>query len=100
MKYICSINQNINENFVSEMSKLYNLDENLVRLLYSRGIDDKDKLQKYLNPNISDLNDPFLFENMSSAVELIQQHISRNGKILIFGDYDVDGISASAILIK
>ncbi len=100
MKYICSIDENVNEDFISEMSKFYNMDANLVRLLYSRGIDTKDKLQKYLNPSLSDLYDPFLFENMSDAVELIQNHIAKNSKILIFGDYDVDGISASAILIK
>ncbi len=101
MKYICTIDkETLNEDFASEMSKQFDLDKNLVNLLYSRGIDTKEKLKKYLNPNLSDLNDPFLFEYMAEAVELIQKHIAKNHKILIFGDYDVDGISASAILIK
>lgn len=100
MKYICTLNDNINQEFVSKMSKLYNLDEHLVHLLYARGIDTKEKLDKFLQPSLTDLYDPYLFEDMQKAVELIENHISKNSKILIFGDYDVDGISASAILIK
>lgn len=94
------MNENVNDDFVGEMSKLYNLSHHLVRLLYSRGIDTQEKLKHYLNPSLSDLYDPFLFENMFSVVEKIENHIAKNHKILIFGDYDVDGITASAILIK
>lgn len=100
MKYICSLNQNVNEDYLSKMSKLFNLDPHLVHLLYSRGVDTQAKLKKFLYPSLTDLHDPFLFEDMQNVVELIEKHISRNSKILIFGDYDVDGISASAILIK
>ncbi|MBE7076742.1 MAG: single-stranded-DNA-specific exonuclease RecJ [Clostridiales bacterium] len=100
MKYICNLDEKINETFVIEMSKMHNLDENLVRLLYSRGIDTAEKLKKFLHPSLTDLNDPFLFEDMQQVVEKIESHISKNSKILIFGDYDVDGISATAILIK
>jgi len=100
MKYISNLNNNVNYEKINEMSKLFNLDSNLVHLLYSRGIDNADKLKKYLQPSITDINDPLLFEDMQKAVELIEHHIANNSKILIFGDYDVDGISASAILIK
>ena len=100
MKYVCSIDQNVNQQFISEMSKMFNLDSHLVHLLYSRGIDTHDKLKKFLNPSKTDLHDPFLFENMQAVVDKIEKHISQNSKILIFGDYDVDGISASAILLK
>lgn len=100
MKYVCSLNENVNNEFISEMSKLFNLDSHLVHLLYSRGIDTQTKMKKFLSPNLTDLHDPFLFENMQVAVDLIQSHIAKNSKVLIFGDYDVDGISASAILIK
>jgi len=100
MKYICSLKNQVNEDYIIEMSKLFNLDKHLVHLLYSRGIDTQEKLKKFLAPSLTDLHDPFLFEDMQNAVELIEKHISKNSKILIFGDYDVDGISASAILIK
>lgn len=100
MKYICTLEENVNKEFVSKMSKIFNLDEHLVHLLYSRGVDTQEKLNKFLSPSLTDLHDPFLFEDMQQAVDLIEQHIAKNSKILIFGDYDVDGISASAILIK
>ncbi len=100
MKYVCSQECEIDEKFVSEMSRMFDLDSRLVSLLYSRGIDTQEKLKHYLNPSITDLNDPFLFEDMAEVVEKIESHIAKNHKILIFGDYDVDGITASAILIK
>lgn len=100
MKYICNLTNDFNSDFISEMSKIFNLDQHLVHLLYSRGMDTQDKIKKFLNPSITDLHDPFLFEDMQKAVDLIEQHIAKNSKILVFGDYDVDGISASAILIK
>ncbi|MGN0787840.1 MAG: single-stranded-DNA-specific exonuclease RecJ [Candidatus Onthoplasma sp.] len=100
MKYLCTMKQDLNEQNISEMSKFFNLDSHLVRLLYSRGVNNKEKLKKFLYPSLSDLNDPFLFEDMQEVVNLINEHISKNSKILIFGDYDVDGVSASAILIK
>ncbi len=100
MKYICNLEKVGNHEFINNMSKIYNLDSRLVHLLYSRGIDTQEKLNKFLNPSLTDLYDPFLFEDMHAAVDLIERHISNKSKILIFGDYDVDGISASAILIK
>ena len=100
MKYICTLNNTQNEQFICEMAKLFNLDHHLVRLLYSRGIDTQEKMKKFLSPSLTDLHDPFLFEDMAEAVELIENHIAKNSKILIFGDYDVDGISATAILMK
>ena len=87
MKYICSLKTQVNEDFILEMSKLFNLDKRLVHLLYSRGIDTQEKLKKFLYPSLTDLHDPFLFEDMQNVVELIEKHISKNSKILIFGDY-------------
>lgn len=100
MKYICTLEEVGNKEFINKMSQIFNLDKHLVHLLYSRGVDTQEKLTKFLSPNLTDLHDAFLFEDMQTAVELIENHISKNSKILIFGDYDVDGISASAILIK
>ncbi len=100
MKYQCTLKQDVDYGKIDEMSKLFNLERNLVHLLYSRGIDNKDKLQKYLNPSKKDFYDPYLFEDMQTAVETIRRHLNKHNKILVFGDYDVDGISASAILIK
>lgn len=100
MKYLCTLDNIENQDFIKKMSGIYNLDEHLVSLLYSRGINTQEKLDKFLSPGLNDLYDPFLFENMQAVVELIESHIARNSKILIYGDYDVDGISATAILYK
>ena len=100
MKYTCNIDKEINTEFVFKMSKLFNLDEHLVGLLYSRGIDNEQKLKKYLNPSENDINNPFLFEDMQKVVDKINYHLQNKHKILVFGDYDVDGITASATLIK
>ena len=86
MKYVCNLDNNYNKEFVSQMSKIFNLDERLVRLLYSRGQDTQEKLNKFLSPSLMDMYDPFLFEDMQQAVELIEKHIAKNSKILIFGD--------------
>ncbi|MCQ2555939.1 MAG: single-stranded-DNA-specific exonuclease RecJ [Clostridia bacterium] len=100
MNYICTLDENVDDKFCVEMSKIFNLDKHLVSLLYARGINTQDKLKRFLNPSTADIYDPFLFEDMHDAVELINNHIAKNSKILVFGDYDVDGITASAILIK
>ena len=100
MKYLCALDNIENKDFIKKMSGIYNLDEHLVSLLYSRSINNQEKLGKFLSPSLTDLYDPFLFENMQEVVNLIESHIARNSKILIYGDYDVDGISATAILYK
>lgn len=101
MKYLLSYDENnIDEKFVVDMANKFLLDKNVVRLLYARGIDTIDKLKEYLHPNISQLNDPFLFEDMKVSTDIIKKHLEQKSNIVIFGDYDVDGITASAILIK
>ena len=99
MKYVNSCDGvNIDEQYVSSMAKKFLLDERVVRLLFARGINTEHALREYLNPNISQLNNPFLFENMALVVQEIKQHIALNHKILIYGDYDVDGITATATM--
>ena len=99
MKYVNSCEGvQIDQQFVSSMSKQFLLDERVVRLLFARGINSESALREYLNPNLKQLNNPFLFENMALVVEKINKHIASNSKILIYGDYDVDGITATATM--
>ena len=93
---------NAKDNFalICDMAKQLNLDEKVVELLFSRGIDTKEKILTFLNPNRSQFNDPFLLNGMKEAKEKILSAIENKKKILVFGDYDVDGVSATAILIK
>ena len=68
-------------------------------LLYSRGIGDKDEAEKFFNPNYErDIHDPFLAMDMLRAVERIEKAITNNELIIIFGDYDADGVPGSALL--
>ncbi|MBQ7797803.1 MAG: single-stranded-DNA-specific exonuclease RecJ [Clostridia bacterium] len=99
MKYINSCEGvQIDEQFVSTMAKKFLLDERVVRLLYARGIKSEHGLREYLNPSLKQFNNPYLFENMALVIEKIKQHITNNSKILIYGDYDVDGITATATM--
>ncbi len=99
MKYINSCEGvQIDEQFVSNMAKKFLLDSRVVRLLYVRGFNTEQALRDYLNPNISHLHNPFLFENMALVVQKIKDYIASNSKILIYGDYDVDGITATATM--
>ena len=70
----------------------------IAKLLKNRGIDSADKAEWFFNGSLSDLHDPTLFKEMERAVERIKKAIKNKEKIMIFGDYDVDGITATAIL--
>ena len=82
------------------MAKEYNLSPIICQLLQMRGIEDKTQLDQFLNPNESSFYDPFLLKNMDKLVDRINVAMQKKEKVLIFGDYDVDGVSATAILVK
>ena len=84
----------------NKFTKEYNLSSTVVEILFARGIDTKEKIEAFLNPSEKDFHDPFLLKDMDRAVERINKALSNDERVLIFGDYDVDGVSASAILIK
>ncbi len=67
-------------------------------LLLRRGLSDHGEIDRFLNPSFEHLQDPFVFVDMAKAVERIRQAIRQKEKILVYGDYDVDGITGSAIL--
>ncbi len=67
-------------------------------LLARRGMSAPGEASRFLNPSFAHLEDPFVFEHMAKAVERIRLAVSKKEKILIYGDYDVDGITGSAIL--
>lgn len=101
MKYVNSCEGiQIDEQNVALMAKKFLLDERVVRLLFARGINTEKLLRDYLNPSLSQLNNPYLFENMALVVQKIKDHIALNHKILIYGDYDVDGITATATMYE
>ena len=68
------------------------------KLLVMREIDSYSKAREFFKPQVSDIHDPFLMKDMQTAVEWIVSAIHQRKKILIYGDYDVDGTSAVALL--
>jgi single-stranded-DNA-specific exonuclease len=72
----------------------------LCELLVQRGIDTFDAAKKFFRPSLSDLHDPWLMKDMKTAVDRIAEAISTSQKILVFGDYDVDGTTSVATLYQ
>ena len=68
------------------------------RLLVNRGIQDPEEAHRFLHPRFEDLHDPFLMKDMDRAVPLIRKALEKKQKIVVHGDYDVDGITSSLIL--
>ena len=71
----------------------------LARLLANRGIGDSQQASAYLTPALSSLQDPLLLSGMDSSVERLCLALSRGDRVCVHGDYDVDGVSSTALLI-
>jgi single-stranded-DNA-specific exonuclease len=82
------------EQFASKLS----IEKPLASLLLQRGINTVEAANAFFNPDINMLHDPFLMKDMDKAVKRLSTAIINNEKILVYGDYDVDGTSAVALL--
>lgn len=78
------------------------MDENslILRLLANRGISDKKSASLFLNGTVNDMHDSFLMKDLKLGVDIIKDAIEKGKKIVIYGDYDCDGICSTAILYK
>jgi len=72
----------------------------LLSLLRTRGIDTPEKAERFLHPALEHLHDPFLMQGMDKAVRIIREAVGTGESILIYGDYDVDGVCATSILME
>ena len=72
----------------------------LCQLLVQRGIKTFDEAKRFFRPQLEDLHDPFLMNDMHKAVNRLNRAMGRKEKILVYGDYDVDGITAVALVYK
>ncbi|MGL5317428.1 MAG: single-stranded-DNA-specific exonuclease RecJ [Bacteroidales bacterium] len=96
--------------FLNPSSDLVSLEEGMVRelgispilckLLLQRGITSIEEAKKFFRPQLQDLHDPFLMKDMDKAVERLNLAMGRKEKILIYGDYDVDGTTSVALVYK
>ena len=88
------------EEKVEALQRSLNISKVLCKILVQRGIDTFDKAKNYFRPQLSHLHDPFLMKDMDKAVDRILSAIKENEKILVFGDYDVDGTTSVACMYK
>ena len=82
----------------TKIAKKAGLGPEAARLLFSRGIKDEDSLSRFLAPSLVDLHDPYLLQDMGKAVNRIRRAIEQGEFILVYGDYDADGMTSASIL--
>ena len=85
---------------VEEISKAINLNSYLSAILVQRGITDFETAKRFFRPTLDQLHDPFLMQDMDRAVARLHQAILKQEKILIYGDYDVDGTTAVSVVYR
>jgi len=84
---------------VRQLSVSLDITPTLAAVLANRGIDTPETASLFLNPDLDSLHDPFLMKGMTAAVDLLRQAIGTGTPILVFGDYDVDGVTGTALLV-
>jgi single-stranded-DNA-specific exonuclease len=83
---------------VKQLSAALNVPDSLSNLMAQRGITTAGEASAFFNPSLDYLHDPFLMKDMNIAVERISTAVKKNEKILVYGDYDVDGTTAVALM--
>ena len=92
------INQNSATEKINELKNSLSVDETIAKLLVQRGIDSFEKARLFFRPSLEDLHNPYLMKDMDKAIFRIEKAIQNNEKILIYGDYDVDGTTAVSLV--
>lgn len=92
--------QSIDERKADELAKQLGLPRLLALLLVARGEGTVDGAAKFLAPKISSLQDPFVIPNIKAAAERVLLAKQRGEKVVVFGDYDVDGVTGTAIVVQ
>ena len=83
-----------------QLERELNISSAAARMLVVRGIQTADEARAFVRPSLDNLHDPFLMKDMEKAVERLHQAIIQGEKILIYGDYDVDGTTAVALMYR
>jgi single-stranded-DNA-specific exonuclease len=87
------------DGLTAQLAKEINIPESLSQVLLNRGIDTYAKAKEFFRPQTSDLQDPFLMDGMEKAVDRVDQALANHEKIMVFGDYDVDGTNSASMLV-
>jgi len=91
---------NADESLVDRICEKYNINKIIGRIIVNRNVVKDEDVRIFITPTRDDFHDPFLFKGMDIAVDRIIQAINNKEKILIYGDYDVDGITSTTVLKK
>ncbi|MCK5103743.1 MAG: single-stranded-DNA-specific exonuclease RecJ [Cyclobacteriaceae bacterium] len=91
-------NDDIDEDVVAQLSREINVNPIIAKILIQRNINDFDQAKRYFRPSLDQLHDPFLMRDMDKALERIKTAMDLNEKILIYGDYDVDGTTSVSLV--
>lgn len=92
------ISEKADTNIVEALSKEINVNSILSNMLVNRGVDTFQKAKDFFRPDLDKLHDPMLMKDMDKAVERLATAIHNNEKILVYGDYDVDGTTSVAMM--
>lgn len=93
-----NLTQNPSEQKVNELTNSLSIDKTIAKLLVQRGIDSFEKARLFFRPTLEDLHNPYLMKDMDKAIERIEKAFQNNEKILVYGDYDVDGTTAVSLV--
>lgn len=83
---------------IKNLVETFGIPELIAKILVNRGYEDVEQANAFLRPDIEQLYDPYLLHDMDVAIERIQRAIDQGERIVVYGDYDVDGITATAIM--
>ena len=96
IRHLTAVEQELQQQLEREL----NISSAAARMLVVRGIQTADEARAFVRPSLDNLHDPFLMKDMDKAVERLHQAITQGEKILIYGDYDVDGTTAVALMYR
>jgi len=88
-----------NAEYIEYLSRIASISPVIAQILINRGIKTPHDIHDFLNPRISNLSDPFELTGLRTAVERVKEALKRSEKVLVHGDYDADGLSATAIMV-
>lgn len=94
------IPQTIEDTSINAVVNKFNISPTTAEVIIRRGYIDNDEIERFIHPSTKNLYDPFLMRDMEIAVDRIVRAVKNKEKILIYGDYDVDGISGTSLLVR
>lgn len=88
----------VEKNKIDELSKQLGISQLVAQLLLNRNLDTEEKIADFFDTSVSKIDDPFLMNDMQKAVSRIEQALDNGEKIVIYGDYDADGLTSTSIM--